>query len=118
LYDLWQGDRVAYHREHEGRLEVCRGCTVNCYFEPSFATTPTSGYFWEALPSKVRYSWTKFVVQRLRAKLRGPRIASLPDFDALETASVGDGAASPVEAPAIALPVLRSVPARKPKSEP
>ncbi|MEM8556771.1 MAG: radical SAM protein [Bacteroidota bacterium] len=133
LHDLWQGDRVAYHREHEGRLEVCRGCTVNCYFEPSFATTPTSGYFWEALPSKVRYSWTKFVVQRLRAKLAGPRTASLPDFDTPsgDGAASGDGApprpvgrpvgsppAAPAELPAISLPVLKSVPARPPAARP
>ena len=84
LLELWRGDRVAYHRSMEGRHEVCRGCTINCYFEPSFATTPSSRYFWEALPSKLRYSWTKFVVQRMSAKLGGARKAKLPDWHALE----------------------------------
>ena len=65
----------------EGRHEACRGCTINCYFEPSFATDPTLPYFWQSLPSKARYAWTKFVVQRLRARL-GTRAAILPDFDA------------------------------------
>jgi hypothetical protein len=37
----------------------------------------------------MQYSWTKFVVQRLRARL-GPREAILPDFEEL-TASSGDG---------------------------
>src|SRR5690606_33545639 len=103
LFDLWHSDRVAWHRQMEGRHEVCRGCTINCYFEPSFATKPTSGYFWESLPSKTRYAWTKFVVQRLGQKLGGPKQADLPDLDAPET--IGDGAAR--EADLIELPVLR-----------
>lgn len=113
LYDLWRGDRVAHHRRMEGRLDVCRGCTINCYFEPSFAVQPASRYFWESLPSKVRYSWTKFVVQRLRAKLGGPQVAVLPDFDGPEPGSdgapgaqvSGDGVAE--SADLIELPVLR-----------
>lgn len=80
LYELWHSERVAWHRAMEGRHEACRGCTINCYFEPSFATSPGSRYFWQSLPSKVQYSWTKFVVQRLRARL-GPRQAVLPDSD-------------------------------------
>ncbi len=91
----------------EGRHAVCAGCTINCYFEPSFAVSPGSRYFWESLPSKARYTWTKFVVQRLSARL-GPKAADLPDFDEPEPALPpvsGDGAAT---APAlIELPVLR-----------
>ena len=79
LYDLWQSDKVAWHREMEGKHEVCKGCTINCYFEPSMALTPTSGYFWESLPSKFRYVWTKFIVQRMSQKL-GPKEANLPDI--------------------------------------
>ena len=81
LYDLWHSPEVQAMRALEGRHEVCRGCTVNCYFEPSFATDPRSPYFWQSLPSKARYTWTKFVVQRLRA--RPGRAAVLPDLDAL-----------------------------------
>lgn len=75
LYDLWRSDTVARHREMEGRHPVCRSCTINCYFEPSFAVAPGSRYFWESLPSKMRYSWTKFVVQRLRSA-KGGRAAA------------------------------------------
>ena len=119
LYELWQSDKVKWHQEMEGHHEVCRGCTINCYFEPSFATTPTSRYFWESLSSKTRYSWTKFVVQRLRTKLEGPRAATLPDLEApnLETTaqpSAGDGAPPTADtAPAselIDLPVLSERP--------
>lgn len=78
LYDLWQSDTVARHREMEGRHKVCRSCTINCYFEPSFAVSPGNRYFWESLPSKMRYSWTKFVVQRVRTSVGGGRQAVLP----------------------------------------
>lgn len=109
LYDLWHSDRVAWHRAMEGRHAACVGCAVNCYFEPSMGLDPSSGYFWESLPSKARYVWTKFVVQRLNQKL-GPREARLPDLgDYLKPPAVqsdrtsGDGAAESL----IALPVLR-----------
>lgn len=114
LFDLWTGDRVAWHRGMEGRHEVCRGCTVNCYFEPSFATSPANGYFWEGIPSKVRYTWTKFIVQRMSARLGGARAARLPewspnDHDPPAPPSRdlnGDG--SEGAAPIIELPVLQS----------
>ena len=104
LYDLWHGERVAWHREMEGRHDACRGCTINCYFEPSFAVSPGTGYFWESLPSKARYTWTKFVVQRLSARL-GPKAADLPDFAESENTSSGDGMATTPDL-IIELPVL------------
>ncbi|MEX0600215.1 MAG: hypothetical protein WD205_06210, partial [Rhodothermales bacterium] len=73
LYEHWQSDTVEQHRQMEGRHEVCRGCTINCYFEPSFAVSPGRRYFWESLPSKMRYSWRKFVVQQLEGKLGNGR---------------------------------------------
>lgn len=88
LYDLWHSETVAQHKAMEGRHPVCKGCTINCYFEPSFAASPTTGYFWQSLPSKMHYSWTKFVVQRFRARL-GPRQAILPDIEV--AISSGDG---------------------------
>jgi len=109
LYDLWQSDRVKWHRKMEGRHEVCRGCTVNCYFEPSMATTPTSSYFWEAIPSKTRYAWTKFVVQRMSKRL-GPKAAQLPDISEYlakperPSPPSGDGAMPEM----IGLPVLKN----------
>ncbi len=93
LYELWQSDTVAAHKAMEGRHEACRGCTVNCYFEPSFAVSPGTSYFWQSLPSKVHYSWTKFVLQRLQARL-GPRAALLPDFS-------GDGAPEMINLPVL-----------------
>jgi MoaA/NifB/PqqE/SkfB family radical SAM enzyme len=100
LYEHWKSDTVEQHRQMEGRHEVCRSCTINCYFEPSFATSPGTRYFWESLPSKMRYSWTKFVVQRMRSKLTPERRAILPDLEAM-----GDGAA---EQAMIELPVIKN----------
>lgn len=107
LYELWGSERVAWHRRMEGRHAGCRGCTINCYFEPSFATTPTSAYFWEALPSKVRYAWTKFIVQRMQVRLGAGRAALLPDEPPGEAADrrLAPGPSGP-EAPLIRLPVL------------
>ncbi|MEZ4696610.1 MAG: radical SAM protein [Rhodothermales bacterium] len=78
LEELWRSQLVAEHRALEGRHEVCRGCTINCYFEPSFAVSPGSRYFWRSLPSKLNYGWTKFVTQRMDRRA-GPRRAILPD---------------------------------------
>lgn len=102
LYEHWKSDTVEEHRRMEGRHEVCRGCTINCYFEPSFGTMPHSRYFWESLPSKVHYSWTKFVVQRLRSRLTGPRLAKLPNLDVFYS---GDGSMEGSDM--IELPILR-----------
>ena len=94
LYDLWHSDIVAGQKQLQGRHPECSGCTINCYFEPSFATSPMSTYFWMSLPSKTRYAWTKFVVQRLRSKLTGSRAAILPPVEDWITKPTGDGAAT------------------------
>ena len=43
----------------EGRLPQCEGCAINCYMQPSFATR-VNRYFWAALPSTLKYAWTKW----------------------------------------------------------
>ncbi len=55
---------VREHRRMEGRHGFCRGCTINCYFEPSFAF-PTSRLGIAAAPSKVKYGFAKYVRQPL-----------------------------------------------------
>ncbi|HEX7071296.1 MAG TPA: radical SAM protein [Rhodothermales bacterium] len=103
LYELWQSDTVAEQRRLQGRHAACEGCSVNCYFEPSFATSWTKRYFWESLTPKLSYAWTKFVVQRARARL-GPRAAMLPAFDAQPPsppAPSGDGASEMLSLPVI-----------------
>jgi MoaA/NifB/PqqE/SkfB family radical SAM enzyme len=65
LFQLWQSDRVAWHREHEGRHAFCKGCSINCYFEPSFAF-PVNAMSLMTVPSKIKYGYAKFVLQPLR----------------------------------------------------
>ena len=48
----------------EGRLPQCEGCTINCYMQPSFAVE-TSKYFWQALPSTLKYNWEKGTWKRM-----------------------------------------------------
>jgi MoaA/NifB/PqqE/SkfB family radical SAM enzyme len=106
LFSLWHSSRVQWHRSMEGRHEVCRGCTINCYFEPSFATDPSSSYFWESLPSKVRYAWTKFVIQRVSARF-GDNAVVMPQYAEPLPPPAGDGQPPGPESLLEALPVLR-----------
>ncbi len=73
LEELWYSDVVKTQRASQGRLDVCKGCTINCYFEPSFATSPGGRYFWESLPSKVGYTTRKFLAQPLANRLGSRR---------------------------------------------
>ncbi|MGQ9863767.1 MAG: radical SAM protein [Bacteroidia bacterium] len=59
LYQLWHAPEVVHLRKLEGRWNFCKGCSVNCYFEPSFGVE-WSIYFRAALPSKVKYGWYKW----------------------------------------------------------
>lgn len=67
LVDAWQQPRVQWHREREGRHDFCEGCTINCYFEPSFAF-PTNRLALASVPSKIRYGYAKYVLQTLRKR--------------------------------------------------
>lgn len=42
----------------EGRLPQCQGCAINCYMQPSFAVH-VNKYFWQALPSTLKYNLMK-----------------------------------------------------------
>ncbi|HPN37862.1 MAG TPA: radical SAM protein [Melioribacteraceae bacterium] len=57
-----------YYLINEGKFDFCEGCTVNCYFEPSFAF-PTNYYSIISLSSKFKYSFNKLVKQKLVGKI-------------------------------------------------
>ena len=67
LYDLYNSTSVQGLAALEGRLPQCEGCTINCYMQPSFAVE-TSKYFWQALPSTLRYNWHKGTWKRMLAR--------------------------------------------------
>lgn len=64
LKSIRQSDDVKNAEKMQGRYDFCQGCTINCYFEPSFAVSFNS-YMLRALPSKMRYTYNKFIKQRL-----------------------------------------------------
>ena len=64
LFDLYHSAEVQRLAALEGRLAACEGCTINCYMQPSFAVE-TSKYFWQALPSTVKYNVAKGTWKRM-----------------------------------------------------
>lgn len=51
---------VKFFERQQGRFEFCRGCTINCYFDPSFLYK-IDDYFWLSLLSKLKYGVHKFI---------------------------------------------------------
>ncbi|MCX6351195.1 MAG: radical SAM protein, partial [Bacteroidetes bacterium] len=58
LYGLRKSVMVQDLIAMEGKYKECEGCTVNCYFQPSFAVN-LNQYFFDALPSTLKYAWEK-----------------------------------------------------------
>jgi MoaA/NifB/PqqE/SkfB family radical SAM enzyme len=68
LIEIRKSKKIKNHIENEGRFHFCQGCTVNCYFEPSFAF-PTNLYAISSLKSKFKYSYNKLIKQKIKKKL-------------------------------------------------
>ncbi|QCR23536.1 radical SAM protein [Pontibacter sp. SGAir0037] len=64
LFELYTSKEVEALKALEGRLPGCEGCTINCYMQPSFAVE-VNKYFWEALPSTLKYNLYKGTWKRL-----------------------------------------------------
>jgi len=67
LISAHRSERVDWHREREGRHSFCSGCTINCYFEPSFAF-PVNWLSLASVPSKFKYGFHKYLRQPLSRK--------------------------------------------------
>lgn len=67
IAELRKSDKIKYYKKNEGRFDFCKGCTVNCYFEPSFAF-PTNLYSFLSLDSKIKYSFNKLIKQKIQKK--------------------------------------------------
>ncbi|MFA4923810.1 MAG: hypothetical protein WC557_06415, partial [Ignavibacteriaceae bacterium] len=67
IKEIRKSEKISYFKKMEGRFDFCQGCTVNCYFEPSFAF-PTNMYGIVSLSSKIKYSYHKLIKQKLLAK--------------------------------------------------
>ncbi|MBJ6119534.1 radical SAM protein [Pontibacter sp. BT310] len=64
LHQLYYSPEVEKLKQLEGRLPACEGCTINCYMQPSFAVN-LNKYFWKALPSTLKYNYSKGTWKRL-----------------------------------------------------
>jgi len=67
IKEIRTSEKIKEFQKMEGRFDYCQGCTVNCYFEPSFAF-PTSFYGISALSSKMKYGYNKLVKQKILKK--------------------------------------------------
>ena len=68
IAEIRNSEKIKYFKQMEGRFDFCKGCTVNCYFEPSFAF-PTNLYAISSLTSKFKYGYNKLVKQKIQKKL-------------------------------------------------
>ncbi len=68
IKEIRESEKIKYYKKMEGRFDFCQGCTVNCYFEPSFAF-PTNLYAVASLTSKFKYGYNKLIKQKLIKKL-------------------------------------------------
>ena len=68
IKEIRKSEKILEFKKMEGRFDFCQGCTVNCYFEPSFIF-PTNLYAILSLTSKFKYGYNKFVKQKIK-KLR------------------------------------------------
>ncbi len=67
IREMRASEKVKEFQKMEGRFNYCQGCTVNCYFEPSFAF-PTNYYAFTSLTSKFKYGYNKLVKQKVLKK--------------------------------------------------
>jgi MoaA/NifB/PqqE/SkfB family radical SAM enzyme len=67
IKEIRESEKLKYFQNMEGRFDFCKGCTVNCYFEPSFAF-PTSYYAFASLTSKFKYGFNKLVKQKIKKR--------------------------------------------------
>ena len=65
IKDIRESKKHKYFQQMEGRFDFCKGCTVNCYFEPSFAF-PTNIYSFASLSSKFKYGYNKLIKQKIK----------------------------------------------------
>ena len=60
LADVMASQIFQTAKEKQGRHPFCEGCTINCYFDPSFLYKPDS-YLFLSLVSKAKYGFDKYV---------------------------------------------------------
>ncbi|MFO7891578.1 MAG: radical SAM protein [bacterium] len=60
LRSLMNSKTLNYFRKREGRFSFCKGCSISCYFDPSF-TYGADDYFLLSQLSKIKYGIDKYI---------------------------------------------------------
>jgi len=47
-------------KKQQGTFPFCHGCTINCYFDPSFLYK-LDRFFWLSMTSKLKYGFDKYI---------------------------------------------------------
>ena len=81
LETLWRSGKRREARKHQGSWEMCRGCTLNCYFDPGFMYRVDS-FFFKSIWAKMKYSRDKYI-RYPRAQKKG-RLDTRPAREILE----------------------------------
>ena len=86
LLKVHNSKTVKYFKKMEGRFSFCEGCTISCYFDPSF-TYGIDNYFLLSQLSKVKYALDKYlrapmetILERGKKKHHGETHRSFSDF--------------------------------------
>ncbi len=69
LFTLYNSNSVRYMKKMQGRFPFCEGCSISCYFDPSF-TYGVDDYFFLSQLSKVKYCYDKFIRNILGGKFK------------------------------------------------
>lgn len=60
LKQLLTSSEIQLLKKQQGTFPGCEGCTINCYFDPSFLYK-IDRYFWLSLFSKLKYGYDKYL---------------------------------------------------------
>ena len=60
LKQIRKSQMIKLFKKQQGTFPFCEGCTINCYFDPSFLYKIDS-YFWLSLISKIKYGVDKYI---------------------------------------------------------
>lgn len=61
LKQIRKSRMIKMFKKQQGKFPFCDGCTINCYFDPSFLYKIDS-YFWLSMISKLKYGFDKYIL--------------------------------------------------------
>ncbi len=107
LDELWRSPPVQEKRKKEGSWSFCQGCTIWCYFEPSFYWPPDR-YFFLHMKSKALWASKilKLKVEKSMGLRLGRRLAPAVSSETIKAPTQATVIAPPQEQPSISVPPI------------